>query len=153
MTHTADKTELKIAIVDDHPLTRFALRSLIEKREGWRVCCECDSPKNLMKCLSDTAPDVVVIDLCFVDESGLDLLVALKESYPDMLTLVYSGNSEMEYANRCFRLGASGYVSKEEPVRNVQDAIECVAKGYAYVSNRLTQSVINEAARSKPLAS
>lgn len=138
------KAKLKIAIVDDHPLTRFAIRSLIEGRPDWEVCYECASPSELLEQIEQDLPEVVVIDLCFAEESGLDLLKKLSDAYPEMRTLVYSGNSELEYANQCFRLGASGYISKEEPVSNVQTAIEWVVKGYAYVSERLSQSVLDD---------
>jgi two-component system, NarL family, response regulator EvgA len=138
------KNALSIAIVDDHPLVLFALRSLIEDEPGWSVWQECQSPSELLEHLSDGQPDMVVIDLCYADESGIDVLQKLKDQYPDVRVLVYSGNEEKEYADRCFKLGASGYVSKEEPVTNVREAINCVVQGYAYVSDRLVESVIGE---------
>lgn len=145
----AHKRVLKIAIVDDHPLTRFALRSLIEERDDWEVSCECERPSELLDHLASDMPEVVVIDLCLGEESGLDLLRTIKQQYPELRTLVYSGNNEKEYANRCFNLGASGYISKEEPVHNVQTAIDCVVGGYAYVSERLTQSLMDEVSHAK----
>lgn len=134
---------LSIAIVDDHPLTRFALRALIEQEPGWRVCYECDTPSGFLASLEQEAPDVVIIDLCYAEESGLGLLQHLTAAFPQVRTLIYSACREDEYAQRCFGFGACGYVCKEDSVRNVQEAIRCVNRGFSYVSEGLTNSLID----------
>ena len=141
---TRSPQELNIAIVDDHPLTRFALRSLVEARPGWRVSRECETPQDLLDSLSSFMPDVVIIDLCFGEESGLDLLDTLSKKYPDIYSLVYSANPEREYAQVCLDRGANGYVAKEDPIENLQEAIQCVCNGYVYVSETLTQHIAHE---------
>jgi len=147
MTSEAKEKALQIAVVDDHPLTRFALRTFVAGTKGWTVCFECDSPTNFLARLPEHTPDVVIIDLCFAGESGLELLKKLKESHPDLRTLVYSGNSELQFASRCFRLGASGYVCKDQPLTDLREAIECVMNDFVYVSDRLTAAVAHEAKR------
>lgn len=137
---------LTIGIVDDHPLTRHALRGLVETQPGWSVAFECGLPSELLAALKTQVPSVLLIDLCYSEESGLDLLAELKDRHPGLRTLVYSASPEEAYAKRCFELGASGFVSKEEPITHVQEAIRCVMRGYGYVSERLTESVIRAAA-------
>ncbi len=139
----SDLKDLKIAIVDDHPLTRFALRSLIEVRPQWSVCRECESPQDLLDALPALKPDVVIIDLCLGEECGMDLLETLSKEYPEIYTMVYSANPERDYAQECLDRGANGYVAKDDPIDNLQEAIECVCKGYVYVSETLTQQIVH----------
>ena len=134
----------RIGFVDDHPLTRFALRSLILRQAGWKVAFECHEPAEMLEALRHEVPDVLIVDLCFADASGLDLLAEIKTTYPDTRTLVYSANHERQYADRCFRLGACGYVSKEQPMHEVEQAIATVLRGYMYVSDRLTNGLMAE---------
>lgn len=145
MVSDDDGRKLFIAIVDDHPLTRYALKSLIDEDPAWEVCHESGSPSELVDHLAFHVPDVIIVDLCYADESGMDLLAYIKEHHPEIRTLVYSSHEEREYAQDCFRSGACGYISKQDPVRNVKDAIRCVNQGYTYISESLTQSVMGDA--------
>lgn len=135
---------LKIAIVDDQAVARFALRQLIQSRSDWTVVCECESPTDLLATLANVEPDLILVDLCYENESGLGLLTTLKQDYPSVRTLVCSASVETDYADQCFKLGATGYISKQESAENVIEAIECVAKGYLYVSKNLVNYVVDQ---------
>ena len=136
--------KLFVAIVDDHPLTRHALKEIIDEDPAWEVCHESGSPSELINHLADQVPDVIIVDLCYADESGLDLLTYIKTNHNQVRTLVYSSHDEREYAQKCFSSGACGYISKQDPVRNVKDAIRCVNQGYTYISDSLTKSVMHD---------
>ena len=144
MTSPSNQQTITIGIVDDHPLTRFALRSVIEGEAAWRVTVECASPTELLRQLQLQQPDVLLVDLSFGDGCGMELLETMRGDFPDVKALVYSARVEQEFATRCFRLGAVGFVSKEEPLTQVREAIKTVARGYMYVSDRLTNSLMDE---------
>lgn len=137
MITSSNLTSVRIATVDDHPLTRFALKTLILQQSNWTVVAECDSPDAFLSVLETTKPQVVIIDLLFSDESGIDLLEHLRSLHPDIQALVYSMRDERHYAQRCFRAGAMGYVCKCEPLTTIITAIERVLTGERYVSERL----------------
>jgi len=130
-------TPIRIATVDDHPLTRFALKTLVQSQPNWNVVAECESPGQFLSTISKVNPQVVVIDLLFSDESGIDLLEHLRSMHAGVSALVYSMREERHYAQRCFRAGAMGYVCKNEPLSTIITAIEHVLAGRRYVSERL----------------
>ena len=69
---------LKVGLVDDHPLTRFALRSVIVGHPSWQVAFEADSPAELLRQLQREVPEVLLVDLKFGEGCGLELLKTLK---------------------------------------------------------------------------
>jgi DNA-binding NarL/FixJ family response regulator len=128
---------LRIAIVDDHPLTRMALRGLIESQEGWLVACECASIDEMLNLMEQSAPDVAIIDLCVGNEWGYQLLQRMNLHYPHVRTVVFSAHPEHKHAAHCIHLGAAGFISKVEAVDDVRNAIQVVANGGYYVTHGL----------------
>jgi DNA-binding NarL/FixJ family response regulator len=121
-------------VVDDHPVFRQGLVALIRSNERYRVCAEAGTAAESLSALAAGVPDIALIDISLVGQSGLDLVKTLKAAHPDVIVLIISMHDEVVYAERALKAGARGYVMKQEAASVMLDAIETVLSGKIYVS-------------------
>ena len=131
----------RVFLVDDHPLVRESLASLIARQPDLSVCGEADRPASALAAIASLKPDVAVVDLSLGDGSGLELIRDLKRMHPEVAVLVLSMHDESLYAERALRAGARGYIMKREATRNVILAIRRVREGKIAVSPRLAEDL------------
>jgi DNA-binding NarL/FixJ family response regulator len=124
----------RIFLVEDHPIVRDGLAQLINDEPDLVVCGIGSDVNGSLEAIARTSPSVVLIDLLLGDDDGLDLVRALKTSFPHVRTLVLSMYAESLYAERALRAGARGYVTKLAPTESVLVAIRRVLAGEIYVS-------------------
>ncbi|HET7084714.1 MAG TPA: response regulator transcription factor [Rhizomicrobium sp.] len=132
--------KLKVLLVDDHPLVREWLTSLIDQQPDMGVCGEAGGIPDAVKALKATSPDIVVVDLSLKDASGLELIKTIKARWPQMGIVVLSMHDEEIYAERCIRAGARGYVMKRESTKRIIAAIRDVHEGRLCVSDQIATS-------------
>jgi len=121
-------------VVDDHPVFRQGLVALIRSNERYQVCAEAGTASESMAALEKGVPDIALIDISLVGQSGLDLVKTLKAAHPEMIVLTISMHDEVVYAERALKAGARGYVMKQEAASVMLDAIETVLSGKIFVS-------------------
>jgi DNA-binding NarL/FixJ family response regulator len=131
----------RILIVDDHPLVRESLTTLIQQQPSLAVCGEAGTQDEAMAAIEAASPDLVIVDISLGRGSGLDLVKDIKARFPDLATLVLSMHDEAVYAERVVRAGARGYVMKRESTRKVIDAIRHVMNGELYLSPDIMSSL------------
>jgi DNA-binding NarL/FixJ family response regulator len=151
---TADSTGGQVAggknrvfIVDDHTMFREGLRQLIERESTMTVCGDAPDATEALKGIRESKPDVVIVDISLAGASGLDLIKSIKAEFEDLPVLVVSMHDESLYAERALRAGAMGYVMKHEPAKTVKAAIQKVLGGDMYLSEKMSNSVINRLLR------
>jgi DNA-binding NarL/FixJ family response regulator len=126
-----------ILIVDDHPVLRRGLATLIESEPDLAVCGEAATYQAALEAIREHRPDLVVVDLAIEGRDGLDLVKELKVLHPEVPALVLSMYDESVYAERCLKAGAHGYVTKQELDTTVLVAIHRVLDGERYMSNKV----------------
>ncbi len=136
---------IKILIVDDHPLVRQGLIGLLSSEVDFDVCGEAASLAEARRAVTATNPDVVIMDLTLKDGNGIELIKDLKTQAPHIKVLALSMHDESMFAERVMRAGGMGYVSKEEASRTIVQAVRAVSAGKHYVSQRLTEQMMNRA--------
>jgi DNA-binding NarL/FixJ family response regulator len=129
----------KIFVVDDHPLVREWLTTLIDQTVDLEVCGGANESASALRGIAECRPDLAVIDLSLGAESGLDLIRTIGEQHPKVAMIVLSMHDEHVYAERSIRAGARGYVMKRESTKKVVDAIHRVLAGNIYLSSELTE--------------
>jgi len=134
----------RIFIVDDHPLVREWLTNLIDKHADLTVCGEAEDPAKALKAISESPPDLAIIDLSLGSNSGIDLIHAIRTAAPKVAMIVLSMHDEQVYAERCIRAGARGYIMKRETAKNVIQAIHEVLAGNLYLSKRMTELLVQK---------
>jgi DNA-binding NarL/FixJ family response regulator len=131
----------KVFLVDDHPLVRDWLATLINRQPDLAVCGEAESAPEARRKIETQEPDVAVVDITLDKGSGLDLIKDLRLLCPQMAIIVLSMHDESLYAERALRAGARGYVVKKETAKKILLAIREVLEGKLYVSGQLARSI------------
>lgn len=126
-----------ILIVDDHPVLRRGLASLIESEPNLFVCGEVATGQAALEAIEETPPDLVIVDLSLNGLDGLELVKAIKAQRPEIPSLVLSMYDEAAYAERSLRAGARGYVTKMELDNTVLVAIRRLLAGERHMSAKL----------------
>jgi DNA-binding NarL/FixJ family response regulator len=126
-----------VFIVDDHPLVREGLTNLINQQGDLIVCGEAKDSAEAIAGITKERPDVAIIDISLVNESGLELIKHLIKQFPQLAVVVLSMHDEALYAERALRAGARGYVMKHETSKSVLASIRRVLAGDIYISERI----------------
>ena len=129
----------KIFIVDDHPLVREWLTTLIDQTTDLEVCDGAEDAQSALQGIARSSPDLAIIDLSLGGDSGIDLIRSIGEKFPKVAMVVLSMHDERVYAERSIRAGARGYIMKRESTKKVVDAIRQVLQGNIYLSKELTE--------------
>jgi len=130
--------KLKVLLVDDHPMVREWLTSLIEQQPDMSVCGEADNITDAVKVFKTASPDIAVVDLSLKEASGLELVKTIKARWPNVGIVVLSMHEEEIYAERSIRAGARGYVMKRESTKRIITAIRDVHQGKLCVSDQIS---------------
>lgn len=133
------KLKRKIFLVDDHPLVREWLTTLIHQQPDLMVCGEAESASQALEGISTQKPDVAIVDISLKGASGIELIKNLKSLRPSVAIIVLTMHDESLYAERALRAGARGYIMKRETAKRIIAAIRDVLEGKLYVSERLTK--------------
>ena len=118
-----------IFIVEDHPLVRYMLATLINDESNMAVCGEADNVIDALSSIKLIQPDAVIIDLTLIGSCGLELIKSLRAHQIQIPVLVLSSHDESLYAERVLRAGAQGYISKLASPVEVLKAINRVLAG------------------------
>lgn len=123
-----------IMLVEDHPIFRKGLASLINSQTMLNVVGEAQNSSEALSLLKEVQPDMAIIDLKLGDEDGLELIKILKSISEKLIIIVLSMNDERYYAERALKAGARGYIMKEEAGSQVINAINSVMSGKIWLS-------------------
>ena len=134
--------QVRIFLVEDHPIFRLGLRELIEQESTFMVCGEADNIGSAWNLITNNLPDLVIIDISLVGRSGLELTKLLKDEHPELPTLMLSMHEESIYAERALQAGARGYIMKHEAADLIVDAITNVCAGKVYLSAKMTSEIL-----------
>jgi len=131
----------RVAIVEDHPLSRQGLAQLINNEDDLVVCGEAGNTSEAWQVLEATRPELVIVDISLRQNSGLDLVKNLRTRYPQLPVLILSMHDELLYAERSLRAGAGGYIMKSEAPDQVRLAIRHVLNGGVFLSLRASEKI------------
>jgi DNA-binding NarL/FixJ family response regulator len=136
--------ETRVLIVDDHPFMRRGLAQTINDQAGMVVCGEAGSVAEARQMMETCHPDLAVVDISLGAESGLELIQAIRERWPATRVLVSSMHDETLFAERALRAGALGFVNKGEPPDVFVAALQRVNSGQIYLSERMTNRMLDQ---------
>lgn len=139
----------RVFLVDDHPMIRERLGQLIEREADLEVCGEAEDGPPALQGILETEPHIVILDISLKKSSGLELIKDMQRQCPSLPILVLSMHDESLYAMRAMHSGASGYITKIAPSRDVLTAIRRVLEGGIYFSDAMQHRIIqNQIGRS-----
>jgi len=140
-----DKKNVKILIVDDHPIVRDGIKTMLEM--GDFDCCvfnilEAGNGEDTMTMLKNNAFDLVIMDYQLEETDGSSLAKRVVESYPEQHILALSNYDDIEYAGNMLKAGARGYVMKNVGTAELIKAITTVLEGKLYYTQHLANELI-----------
>jgi two-component system, NarL family, invasion response regulator UvrY len=134
---------IKVILCDDHAMVRRGIRDTISEAVDIQVVGEAASYPELREQLRKNPCDVLVLDLNMPGRGGLEVLAALKEEGSTIKTLVVSMYPEDQYAIRCLRAGATGYLNKAGDPAELVTAIRTVMQGRKFVTPEVAQMLVD----------
>mgnify|MGYP001149814243 FL=1 len=141
---------IKLLVADNHPIVRFGITTLLEEQEDIRLIGDVPTTRKLFEKIEEEAPDVLVLEMDIPEINGVAALRRIRNDYPEVKVLIYSGQSEDVYALSTIRAGASGYLSKSAGLKNLPEAIRKVGYGGMFITNELAQRLAFDEGTQKP---
>lgn len=133
---------IRVALVDDHSLVRDGIKSLLAVMAQLEVVGEAENGVDAIEMVGRCQPDLLLVDISLKDINGLELTRLLRSQYPSLKVLVLSMYDNYEYVSESVRSGASGYVLKNAPSREIIAAIEAIVSGGTFYSAEIAQRLI-----------
>jgi two-component system, NarL family, response regulator NreC len=124
---------IRVLIVDDHPVVRAGMKTLIEAEGDIAAVAEAASARDAVFEARAHKPDVILLDVVMPGGSGIEAIPSLLKEAPDTKVLVLSMQDDPRYVHEAFAAGAKGYVLKEAADTELVAAVREVANGGRYV--------------------
>lgn len=136
--------EIHVMLVDDHEVVRAGLRAYLERQDGIVIVAEASSGEDAVNAMSDTRPDVIVMDLTMPGMGGLEATRRMAKLYPQSRVLVLTVHTDQQYFFEVMAAGAAGYVTKQSAADDLVDAIRAVANGNIYLQPVLARWLLED---------
>jgi DNA-binding NarL/FixJ family response regulator len=133
----------RLLIVDDHPLTRDALASLLGQH-GFTVIGEASDGAEAVELSRSLQPDLILLDLSMPGLDGISALPRLHEVAPRSEIVVLTASETQENLLGSIRAGAAGYLLKTEPPERIVEFLGAVAKGEAALSGAAARRLLEQ---------
>lgn len=140
-----EKTTVKILIIDDHPIVRDGIKTMLELGEFDTyvfTISEAGSAVETMLMLKNNKFDLIIMDYQLEETNGAVLTKSVINLYPNQYILTLSNYDDHTYAGNMLKAGARGYVTKNLSAKGLVEAIDSVLKGKVYFSLRLANELI-----------
>lgn len=134
---------IRILLCDDHLLIRASLKSLIGEFPGIDVIGEAGDGREALEHVARLRPNVVVMDIAMPGLNGLEATRRLVKEHPQVRVVMLSMHADESHVLQALRAGASGYVLKGSAPRELEMAIEAVARGEIFLSPAISKHVID----------
>lgn len=138
-------TEKKnILIIDDHPLFREGLKSIVERDSRFKVVGEAGTGKQGLRMAQKLKPDLAVVDISLPDINGIQVTTEMQSSLPKTKIMIVSMHSKIDYIAEGFQAGATGYVAKDSASDRLIQGIESVLKGEFFLDSSISHQVVEK---------
>jgi DNA-binding NarL/FixJ family response regulator len=119
---------VRILLVDDHPIVRQGLQTLLEGRPGWDVVGEASDGMEALIKVEELQPDVVVLDVTMPRMNGLEACRVIQQKHSSIEVLFVTQHDSPQMMREALEAGARGYVVKSNAGRDLLEAVEAVSQ-------------------------
>lgn len=138
---------IRVLIVDDHPIVREGVASVLEAEADIRVSGAVGSAEAMVEAIEIDRPDVVLLDLALPGASGLEAIGRLRQARASLPVVIFSAHDDRESMVGAVRAGARGYVVKGAPGDEIVAAIREVGAGGSYFRGAPAAAIAEEVRR------
>ena len=135
---------IKILIADDHPIIRYGLKQIIADEDDMMISGEAENGKQVFDLLNLHEYDILILDLSMPDMNGLEVLKKLKIIKPILPVLILSAHPEEQYAVKCVKAGANGYLNKIAVSTLLINAIRRILEGEIFLNPSFYKQIISD---------
>lgn len=125
----------RVLVVDDHYIMRRGLMELLGQQPNFTVGAAVNNAEDALEIARGEHFDLAIVDISLGRMDGIELTERLKKEHPELVVLILSMHEEQQYADRALRVGASGFVAKQQAGERLLDAIHQVLRGQQYFSH------------------
>jgi DNA-binding NarL/FixJ family response regulator len=129
--------QIKILTVDDHPILREGIASIIHGETDMVVVGEASTGREAIEAFRNKRPDVTLMDLQMPDLNGIDAIVTIRREQPKARIIVLTTYEGDVLARRALKAGATGYILKDLIRTELLDAIRAVYEGRRYIPQKI----------------
>jgi DNA-binding NarL/FixJ family response regulator len=133
-----------ILIVDDHPLVREGLKSILKPAAEYEVIGQAGNARDAIQMVKNLKPDLMLLDLGLPDKSGLELCREIRTISPSTRILIVSMHSKVDYIVKAFQAGATGYMTKESATARLLQGIAQVLNGEYFMDGSVSYRVVEK---------
>lgn len=133
--------KISVVIIDDHPVIRHGVTSVLKKQADMIVVGESDTAASALPVIKESKPDVIILDITMTGISGIDLIPYIKAISEETSIVIYSMHENHDLIYRAFHAGAKGYVLKADPIHELISAVREVTQGELFLSSALPEEI------------
>jgi two-component system response regulator NreC len=134
----------RVLLVDDHAMLRRGLALILKTDPTMQLVGEAQSGNEALTLVTTLNPDVIVMDISMSGMNGIECTRLLAESSPTTKVIILSMHRDPVYVRESLRVGAKGYLLKEDTDENLLSAIRNVAKGNAFLSPAIADVIVTD---------
>jgi DNA-binding NarL/FixJ family response regulator len=143
--------EIRVVLADDHEVVRKGICDLLEDEDDIQVVAEAANGQKAVALTLEHQPDVAVLDIQMPEMTGIEATRQIKATAPQIRILVLTAYDDDPYIFAVLQAGASGYVLKNAPARELVRAVRTVARGGSAMDPTVTAKVMAQLSSGKPL--
>jgi DNA-binding NarL/FixJ family response regulator len=142
MKISAGSQPIRVVLADDHDLVRSGIKALLGMVEGVEVIAEARDGRELVTLVSDLKPDVVMTDISMPGMDGIAAISEIHAKQPEARLLVLSMYDTVDFVKRAVANGACGYLMKDAPPFELEQALRSVMATGSYFSPAIAQRLL-----------
>jgi len=142
MRITNEARTIRVVLADDHDLVRTGIKALLSMVEGVDVIAEARNGKELVTLVASLNPDVVMTDISMPGMDGITAIAEIHSKQPEVRLLVLSMYDTVDFVKRAVSNGACGYLMKDAPPFELEQAIRSVMATGSYFSPAIAQRLL-----------
>ncbi len=135
--------EINVLIVDDHPIFRSGLKTILESAKNILVIGEADDGKSALEFIKNRKPEIIILDVDMPGMNGIEVAKIINASFKDIKIILLTMYKEEDLFNEALDIGIMAYILKENAISEVINAIHSVNKNEYYISPAISTYLVN----------
>ena len=135
---------IAVMLVDDHPIFRFGVKSLLETVESIKIVGEAESGSQALNLLEHVSPDVVLLDIQMPGADGVSIVKRILKAHPDLKIIMLTAFEDQSYLTQAMTAGAVGYLLKSGPPAQIADSIERAYRGEKIINPSQASQLLDD---------